>query len=228
MKLTRPHIAICLSALITASLSAQVAPAKPAPVPYASVNELNGLLSQLDQSAQMTLNDLAKLRVEKWKMDGAYKRQAESNVESLRRNLSAALPEIAGQLRNSPEDLAATFKMYRNLEALYDVLGSVAETAGAFGSKDEFQSLSNDLSSFERSRRSFADRMEKLAASKENEIGALRSQVKTLQAQVPPPAPKKIIVDDDEPKKPAPKKKTAPKKTTPPPAQPASTPPSAQ
>lgn len=229
MKLILPHIAIVLSALVTTPLSAQVAPVKPAPspVPYASVNELNGLLSQLDQSAQATQNDLSKLRVEKWKMDGTYKRQTEGNVESIRRNLTAALPEIAGQLRNSPEDLAATFKLYRNLDALYDVLGSVAETAGAFGSKDEFQSLSNDLNSFERIRRSFADRMENLAASKENEIGSLRSQVKTLQAQVPPPAPKKIVVDDDEPKKPAPKKK-APKKSTPPSTQPASAPPPTQ
>jgi len=227
-------IALLLACLaIAPRICAQAAPATkpgaaPAPVPYASVNELNGLLAQLDQAAQATQGDLAKLRVEKWKMDNAYKRQTAGNVESIRRNLQSALPEITSGLRNSPEDLAATFKLYRNLDALYDVLGSVAESAGAFGSKDEFQSLSNDLNSFERIRRAFADRMENLATSKENEIGSLRTQVKTLQAQVPPPAPKKIVVDDDEPKKPAPKKKTTPKKTTTPPAttQPASAPPS--
>src|SRR5689334_1697460 len=142
MKLKLPLTALVLSALTSVLLPAQTAtgkPATPSPVPYASVNELNGLLSQLDQSAQTTLGDLSKLRVEKWKMDNAYKKQTESNVESIRRNLSAALPEIAGQLRNAPEDLAATFKLYRNLDALYDVMGNVAESAGAFGSKDEFQ-----------------------------------------------------------------------------------------
>ena len=221
------HIATVVICCTTASLlSAQAAPPKqaaaPSPVPYASVNELNGLLAQLDQASQATQADLSRLRVEKWKMDSGYKRQTEGNVESIQRNLKEALPEIVGQLRNSPEDLGGTFKLYRNLDALYDVLGSVAESAGAFGSKDEFQSLSNDLNSFERIRRAFADRMENLTTSKENEIGALRSQVRTLQAQVPPPAPKKIIVDDDEPpKKPAAKKKSAPKKTTPPPAKPA-------
>jgi hypothetical protein len=111
-------------------------------------------------------------------------------------------------LRNSPEDLGVSFKLYRNLDALYDVLSSVAESAGAFGSKDEFQSLSNDLNAFERSRRAFADRMENLSNAKEAELAQLRTQVKTLQAAATPPTPpKKIIVDDNAPPKPAPKKK---------------------
>src|SRR6516225_8191533 len=114
MTLRHLPIATLAACLFTASLlPAQVGQPKPAtppaPVPYASVNELNGLLAQLDQAAQATQGDLAKLRVEKWKMDSAYKRQTESNVESVRRNLQAALPELMGQLRNSPEDLSATF-----------------------------------------------------------------------------------------------------------------------
>jgi hypothetical protein len=135
-----------------------------------------------------------------------------------------ALPEIVTQLRSSPEDLTATFKLYRNLDALYDVLGNITESAGAFGSKDEFQSLSNDLNAMERNRRSLGERLETLSASKESELAQLRTQIKALQA-APPPPPKKIVVDDNEPKKPAAKKKVPrpPKPTT---AQP-STPPGA-
>lgn len=166
------------------------------------------MLTQLDQASQTTLVDLSKLRIEKWKMDSNYKRQTQSNAESVQRNLQSALPEITGQLRNAPEDLGLTFKLYRNLDALYDVLGSIAESAGAFGSRDEFQSVSNDLNTFERARRQLAERLENLTASKETELAGLRAQIKTLQAQVPPPTPKKIVVDDDETaKKPAPKKK---------------------
>jgi hypothetical protein len=131
-------------------------------------------------------------------------------------------------LQSSPEDLSATFKLYRNLDALYDVFGSVAESAGAFGSKDDFQALSNDLNAIERSRRSLGERLENLTASKEAELAQLRTQVKTLQA-APPQPPKKIVVDDNEPpKKPVAKKKPVPKppKPTPPaqqaPAQPTS------
>ena len=38
-------------------------------------------------------------------------------------------------LKNSPENLALTFKAYRNLDALYDVLNSVVESAGAFAAR---------------------------------------------------------------------------------------------
>jgi hypothetical protein len=194
--------------LSSAFVVSQITPVSPAPVPYASVSELNGLLATLEQASQTTQTDLGRLRIERWKMDSGYKKETLGNVDSLKRNLQSALPEIATQLRNSPEDLGASFKLYRNLDALYDVLGNVAESAGAFGSKDEFQSLSNDLNAFERSRRAFADRMENLSNAKEAELAQLRTQVKTLQAAAaPPPPPKKIIIDDNAPPKPAPKKK---------------------
>jgi hypothetical protein len=199
---------LAVSLLSSGFAACQITPVSPAPVPYASVSELNGLLAGLEQASQTTQTDLGRLRVEKWKMESGYKKETLGNVDSVKRNLQSALPEIMTQLRNSPEDLGASFKLYRNLDALYDVLGSVAESAGAFGSKDEFQSLSNDLNSFERSRRAFADRMENLSNAKEAELAQLRTQVKTLQAAATPPsAPKKIIVDDNAPPKPAPKKK---------------------
>jgi chromosome segregation ATPase len=207
-------ISLVLSATIaTSQETAQ--PTQPAPGPpvsYSSVSQLNALLAQIEQAAQMTTVDLAKMRIERWKTDSGTKRQTRANVESVERNLQNALPEIVNQLRASPEDLTATFKLYRNLDALYDVLGSMVEAAGAFGSKDEFQSLSNDLTALERSRRSLAERLENLTASKEAELNRLRTQVK---AQAPATtAPRKVVVDDTEPPKKPPAKKK-PKTTKP-------------
>ena len=180
------------------------------PVAYASVNELNGILGQLKTTSTAMQGDLERMRIERWKTDASNKRQTQANVDSIRRNLQSALPEIMAQVSTSPEDLAASFKLYRNLDALYDVFGSIVESAGAFGSKDEFQSLSNDMSGLESARRAMGERMQKLASAKEDELTRLRGQVKSLSAVVPPPPPKKIIVDDTEPapKKPAAKKKT--------------------
>ncbi|MGB6678756.1 MAG: hypothetical protein WBE44_18815 [Terriglobales bacterium] len=218
--------------LLIAAATAQVAPAPaPAasttPVPYASVSELNLMLSQLEQVAQQTQVDLAKLRIEKWKTDSNTKHGTQSDVDSIQRNLQMALPEIIGQVRASPESAVATFKLYRNLDALYDVIGPVVESAGAFGSKDEFQSVQNDFNDLERSRRALAERMETLATAKEGELTRLRAQVHDLQAAAPPPAPvKKVVVDDTEPpKKPPVKKKPVPKppKPTTPATQPSTT-----
>jgi hypothetical protein len=197
------------------------------PVSYASVTQINGLLAQLEATSKSAQDDLTKLRIERWKTDGSSKKQALGNVESIQRNLQNALPEMIKQLRGAPEDLPATFKLYRNLDALYDVLGSVVEAAGAFGPKDDFQALANDLTSFEGTRKQIAERLETLAASKEQEIVRLRADLKTAQAAIPVAPPKKTLVDDTEPvKKPAVKKKPVAKKpATPPGTPPATTPP---
>ena len=86
---------------------------------------------------------------------------------------------------------------------------SVAESAGAFGSKDEFQSLENDVSAFEKTRRSVADRMETLAGAKEVEVTRLRAALQSAQANTAAPPPKKIVVDDAAPVKKPVKKKAA-------------------
>jgi hypothetical protein len=187
-----------------------------AAVSYASVTQVNGLLAQLEATSKSTQADLSKLRIERWKTDGSNKKQALGNVDSIQRNLQNALPEMLTQLRNAPEDLPATFKLYRNLDALYDVMGSMVEAAGAFGSKDDFQALSNDLNGFEGTRKQMAERIEGLASSKEQEIVRLRADLKTAQAAIPVAPPKKIVVDDTEPpKKPAVKKKPAAKPAAP-------------
>jgi len=182
-----------------------------APVSYASMTEVNGLLTELNQASETITGDLAKVRVEKWKADGDTKRQSLANLESIRRNLQTALPGMVSQLNAAPDSLSQTFKVYRNVGALYDVLANLAESAGAFGSKDEFQSLSNDTSTVEKARRDLADRMDKLAAAKDTEIATLHTQVQALQAAMPPEPPKRIIVDDTEkPKKPVKKKSAKP------------------
>jgi hypothetical protein len=209
------------------NISGAALSAQGGPVSYASMTQLSGLLNQLEATSKTTQSDLAKLRIERWKTDSSSKKQSLGDVESIQRNLQNALPDMIAQLRNAPEDLPATFKLYRNLDALYDVLNGVVESAGAFGPKDDFQSLSNDVSAFEGTRKQIAERVNNLAQSKEQEIVRLRADLKTAQAAIPAAPPKKTVVDDTEPpKKPVVKKKPVAKKpATPAPATPSQTPP---
>jgi hypothetical protein len=174
------------------------------------------MLAQLEAASKNTQADLPKLRIDRWKTSAASKKETLAKIDSIQRNLQATLPDVISQLRTSPEDLPATFKLYRNLDALCDVVGSVAEDTGAFGSKDELQAMSNDLDGFDSTRKQMAQRMETLSASKEAEIVRLRTDLKTAQAAIPAAPPKKIVVDDTAPaKKPTTKKKPAAKPTTP-------------
>lgn len=210
MKLSLP---CCLFAVALVGMSSAQEAGSPAstPVSYASMTDVNSVLGQLNASTQALSADLPKLHVEKWKADGDSKRQSLANVESIQRNLQNALPGMVSQVSASPESLALTFKLYRNVGALYDVLSNLAESAGAFGSRDEYQSLANDSGNIDKARRALADRMDRLAAAKDSELASLHTQVKTLQAAIPPPPPTKIVVDDiPKPKKPVRKKPVKP------------------
>lgn len=196
----------CVLAAASAKVLAQDALQMQAPVSYASLSQLNSMLSQLEQTSQTTQLDLAKMRIDKWKTDAGTKKQTQGNTDSIQKNLHDALPEIIGQLRSSPEDLEITFKLYRNLSALYDVFSSVVESAGAFGSKDDFQSLDTDLSQLDQSRRSIGDRMDDLATAKDAEIKHLHTSLQAAQASIVTlKQQQKVVVSTDEtPAKPKP------------------------
>lgn len=210
MNFTRTLVVSCCLLAVPAAV-AQAPAANPAsgPVSYSSISELNQLLDNLQQASQSTQQDLSHLRIDRWKTDSNTKRQTQSDAESIARNLQDALPGMVANLKNSPENVALTFKLYRNLDALYDVLSSVVESAGAFGSKEDFRFLNNDLSSLENSRHAFADRVDKLANAKENEVSELRVALQNARAAEPP---KKVVVDDTAPE---PKKKPITRKKKP-------------
>ncbi len=217
--------AVAVALVVSGSLWAQSAAPAAAPVAYASVDQVNKLLDQLDQATIAIQIDINKIRVEKWKTDSNSKHQIQNNVDSVQRNLKSALPGMVGQVKNAPDDAAVTFKLYRNLDALYDVFSTVVEAAGAFGSKDDLQTLTKDLDALETTRRALGDRMTTLTASKETDLANLRAQIKELRAAVPPPPPTKIVVDDNVPAKKPAKRKPAAKTTKPASTPPASTPP---
>jgi hypothetical protein len=168
----------------------------------------------LNQVIENTRVDLARLRVDKWKADAASRRQAEANAESVQRNLASALPGIVQQVRANPGSVGAAFKLYRNLNALYDVMSSLTELVGAFGSKEEYQALSDDTTNLDTLRRSLADRVETMATSRDNEVAQLQARARQASAAAAAAPPKKIVVDDNEPVKKSTKKPAAKKKTT--------------
>ncbi|MGH9500247.1 MAG: hypothetical protein ACRD3L_13985 [Terriglobales bacterium] len=217
MKLTL-SLFFCFSVSLLAQTSAPPSQQdSSAPVPYTSVSQVNLLLSQMEQTSLSIQRDLAALRIEKWKTDGNTKRGSQADIASIQRNLQTALPEMVSELRNSPDSLPLTFRLYRNLDALYDVYVSIAESAGAFGSRDEYQALQNDLNSLESSRRMFADRMDSLASSKETELTKLRTDLQNARASEKVAAPpQKVVVDDTEPPKKPAKKRTVHKAAKPP------------
>ncbi len=175
-------------------------------------------LDRLQTAASRINSELAYMRIDKWKADSGSKQQAQSNADSIQRNVAEALPALISSVRNAPQDVNAEFKLYRNLNALYDVFASLTESAGAFGPRGDYDALAQQLGMIDSVRRSLGDHLEQLTSSTQSELNQLRTEVHTLQerAAAPPAPPKKVIVDDTEPAKKtttAHKKKPAPKTT---------------
>src|SRR5215472_12532216 len=217
------RISIFVSAVLLAQVSlgqssvpqsAQPSPASaaiPAPMP----NSVAPVLDQLQQTAQSMNGNLSRMRIDRWKADSGTKQQAQEMASSVSRNLAAALPDLIQASRTQPTSVAAQFKLYHNLTALYETVSSLTETTGAFGNRQEYDALSNDTSRLDAQRRSLASYIQGLAAQDDSELSRLRAQAQAqaaAQAAAPTAAPpKKVIVDDDEKSaaKPAVKKKAS-------------------
>jgi hypothetical protein len=169
------------------------------------------LLTRIEQETQGLNIDLHNLHVDKWKADSQTKQQAAENAASIRRNITAALPELLSAVRSSPQSLAANFKLYRNLNALYDVVANLAESAGAFGKHEEYGAIAPHVDALDEVRRSYADLMQQMSANADDRIAAAQKTQAAAAAAAAQTPPKKIIVDDTAP---TPTKKKKPKKCT--------------
>ena len=213
MKMRLTVLGLCLASATTfAQTAANPVPTSGNTVPAASTQTLSVAsdLNRLQTASSQATLDLGRLRIEKWKADGESKRQAQANADSLQRNLTSALPGLIDAVRVAPQDLNAEFKLYRNLNALYDVFASLTESAGAFGPRSDYDALARQLDTFDSVRRNLGDTLEQLTSSTQSEIAQLRSQVRTYQQAATTAATpvKKVVVDDTAPtKKPVHKKK---------------------
>jgi len=213
MHLICKHVMRFLAILVSFAMSAAAFAQNAAPVPAAAPNagQFAQILGAIDQFSQQANLDLARLRIEKWKTGSDHKQQAQDNADALMKNLSSALPGMVSAARANPSSLAPSIKLYRDLNALYDVFSALTEYANSFAPKDEYSALANDQQALDASRRAMGDYLENLAGYTDSRVAQLPAAAANAAN---PSGAKRIIVDDDEPARPVKKKKSAAKPQT--------------
>jgi hypothetical protein len=178
---------------------AQAATGAPPPPTVFPIASLRPVLANVQ-------NTIANLSVGHWKAPAETRAAIQQDVGSMQRDLNATLPGLVAQAEANPTALSPAFAVFRNLDALYDVLLRVTETAALAGS-------GADASSLEDARAGLEDGRGKLGAWLLQSISAQDAQVVHLQtalaarpAAAPAAAPNKIVVDDG-PENPKPRKK---------------------
>ena len=159
---------------------------------------LTELLTQLQALAQQSDRDLAGLRIEKWKADATNKQQAQENAAAIHRNLANAVPELLQKIQSEPGSVAANFRLYRDLDVLYDAFSALVESAGAFGPAEQYSTLAGDIARLDQLRHQLAERLDQMAGANDAELLRLRARLAASPAKAVPAA-SKVVVDDNHP-----------------------------
>jgi hypothetical protein len=152
---------------------------------------------------------IGSLSIARWKVPGPTRSAAEADVASMQRDLSGTLPGLMSQVESSgPAVLSPSFAVFRNVDALYDVLLRVTGTAALASTPD--------AGTLEDARASLEDARAKLGSWLLQSIGSQDAEITRLKAApappVTPPPPTKTVIDDG----PAPAKPRKKKPATPP------------
>lgn len=179
-------------------------------------------LDKLQTVASQASIDIGQLHIEKWKANSSAKSNAQADADSVQHNLTSALPGLIDAVRSAPQDLSAQFKLYRNLNALYDVFGALTEATRVFGQKNDYEAMAQQLHVIGSSRRKLGEGLEQLTATAQSQLNQLQMQVKeqqdklaTAEAAAAEARKELVLAQNQPPKKPAPKKKSVTKKPAP-------------
>lgn len=156
------------------------------------------------------------LKVEKWK-GGSVRAEAGTNVSSIMRDLQSTLPPMLKEADAAPGTMSKVLPVSRNIDALYDVVLRVVDSASVSAPGEQLAPLQDAMTGLSKARHALDDRILDMAAAREKQIGDLQVALKNQPAPVcpvappppPPPAPKKAA-----PKKKKPKPATPPAATT--------------
>jgi hypothetical protein len=214
--------ALAVAIFVLSAALSPVAQTSNASTPEPSLPSLDSIVLEIQQAAQAANVDLARLRIEKWKTDSSERAQMQQLADSLHKNIAYALPDLLSAVRSSHGGVSATFKLYHNINVVFEYLDSLTDAAGSMGRSEEYESLSRDTTALDKARQHLSSYIEQAAATLESEARAATASTSAAPAATPQTTPKKIVVDDATgQKKPATTRK---KKTSASPPKPSPTP----
>lgn len=193
-----PFLRLVLAFLITAvpvSLAGQGAAINaPAPAPPAPSTVSATVRPALAQVAET----LQGINVRRWKAPNPVRDSVDEDVSSIQRDVSGTLAGLLAQADAAPTSLPAAFSVYRNVDALYDTLLRVVETAELAAPDSEEAQLETSLRTLENARTSLGDAILSGSETEQAELVQLRTAA-AAAAAARERAPVRTTVIDDGP-----------------------------
>lgn len=183
--------AILVFGLAAMSLDAQTSPAPNPPQPTQPSTLLQPALANVQGTT-------AALNISKWKTSRGIRQTTQSDVDSIQRDLGSTLPGLMAKADAAPGSVPPSFAVYRNLDALYDVLLRVSQTADLAAPSREAEALASSLRGLEAARSALGDSILSTSQKHEARIVSLESAIRTVRTA---PVERKEAVIDDGPAK---------------------------
>ncbi|MEA2259611.1 MAG: hypothetical protein QOJ51_2436 [Acidobacteriaceae bacterium] len=151
-------------------------------------------------------NTIANLNVGHWKVPAEMRAAVQQDIGSMQRDLNATLPGLVAQAEANPAALSPAFAVFRNLDALYDVLLRVTEMAALSGAGSDAGSLEDARAGLENGRGKLGTWLLQSISAQDAQVVHLQTALAARPAAAPAAAPNKIVIDDG-PQNPKPRKK---------------------
>jgi hypothetical protein len=153
---------------------------------------------------------MSALTISRWKAPNDVRNAAQQNAASIQRDLTDTLPPLLSQADAAGGSVPQAFAVYRNIDALYDVLLRVYGTSSLAAPQGEADELFSSLQRLESARTQLGDAILGASQAREAEVVRLQAAVKAAAATPAPAAPAKTTVVDDGPAASTTKKKKKP------------------
>lgn len=166
-------------------LFSQTAPANQQPTNAAPARPSQTLLPTIE----IVKGALGTVDLNKWKASNAVKGEADSNLRSVQHDVENTLPGLLSAADATPDSPAKTIPVFRNVDALYDVVLRIDAAARLAAPKDQLSAVDQALASVSDARRTLGDQLQAAAEAQENRVGHLQAQLKAVPPPAPAPAP---------------------------------------
>ena len=183
---------------------AAASPNQPNPAVAKASDLLHPALSQISQT-------VVALNISRWKAPNEVRSATQQNIDSIQRDLNNTLPGLLAAADAAPEAVSAVFPVYRNIDALYDVLLRVSQTANLAASQKEATDITGALERLESARADLGNAILNASKNNEAEMMKLRTAIQQEAAAKAAAPPKTTVVNDG----PAPSTSTTKRKKKP-------------
>ena len=139
----------------------------------------------LQPSLEILHTALSEINLDKWKASPAIRTEADGNLRSVQRDLQSTLPPLLVAADAAPDSTAKTVPVFRNIDALYDVMLRLDAAGRLAAPTNQISMLDQALASLGDARHALGDQVQANAETQEARVIRLQAALKA----VPPPAP---------------------------------------